>query len=188
MFARQAAKAVPETVQKTVDLLQHTAKGTFVPERWLLVGQGVPPPNDQLVEELESLARTAESAATSVLCSSILAGNGSEGDDFGDAAIWLGKGAFGKGHEQAVLKSLGLEGRISGGDEISPVDLDAKTHIPAGNKCQETAELKALSKKLDEWQDLHCFSLKGSGSEVIYSLVGTKGNGWGGLVGVGIET
>ncbi|KAJ7502770.1 hypothetical protein B0H11DRAFT_1986249 [Mycena galericulata] len=54
-------------------------------------------------------AAAAQRAADSVLCSSVLAGHSSESDEFGDVAVWLGPGAFGKGNEQAVLKKLGLE-------------------------------------------------------------------------------
>ncbi|KAJ7188469.1 hypothetical protein C8R46DRAFT_21293 [Mycena filopes] len=176
---RQAVAATAQRIQRASS---HSAQTTFNSDRLLLVANGVAEPNNQIAAELESLSVAAESAATSLLCSSILAGHSSESDEFGDAAIWLGQGAFGKGHEQAVLKSLGLEG-----GRISSVDL-SKSHIPATvNASTSTPELAALSAKLAELQDLHCFSLQpASGSEVIYSLVGRNASGWGGLVGIGI--
>jgi hypothetical protein len=103
-------QAVAATVQRLQSTSQAAATTTFLPQRLLLVGQGVTAPSDQLAADLESLATSAQRAATSVLCSSILAGHTSESDDFGDTAVWLGQGAFGKGQEQAVLKTLGLEG------------------------------------------------------------------------------
>ncbi|KAJ7350252.1 hypothetical protein DFH08DRAFT_860840 [Mycena albidolilacea] len=175
-------QAFKQAVSATVQRLQNkSTTTTFLPQRLLLVGQGVAAPTDQLAADLESLAATAQSAATSVLCSSILAGHTSESDDFGDAAIWLGQGAFGKGHEQAVLSSLGIQG-----GRISPVELSPKTYIPKTvNASSITPELAALSAKLAELQDLHCFSLQTSSSDVIYSLVGKNSNGWAGLVGIG---
>jgi hypothetical protein len=190
-------QAFKQAVSATVQRLQNkSTTTTFLPQRLLLVGQGVAAPNDRLAADLESLAATAQSAATSVLCSSILAGHTSESDDFGDAAIWLGQGAFGKGHEQAVLSSLGIQGGRVGGAfsssqstnffQISPVELSPKTHIPKTvNASSTTPELAALSAKLAELQDLHCFSLQTSSSDVIYSLVGKNSNGWAGLVGIG---
>ncbi|KAJ6593705.1 hypothetical protein B0H19DRAFT_1091726 [Mycena capillaripes] len=176
-------KAVAATAQRLQNTSQAAATTRFVPQRLLLVGQGVAAPSDQLAADLESLAAAAQLAATSVLCSSILAGHTSESDDFGDAAIWLGQGAFGKGHEQAVLKTLGLEG-----GRISSVELSAKTRIPVTvNAASSTPELEALSAKLAELQDVHCFSLQPTlGSDVIYSLVGKNASGWAGLVGIGI--
>jgi len=175
-------QAVAATVQRIQKASSHS-QTKFNSNHLLLVGSGVAEPSNEVAAELESLSVAAESAATSVLCSSILAGHTSESDDFGDAAIWLGQGAFGKGHEQAVLKSLGLEG-----GKISPVELSPKTRIPVTvNASTSTPELKALSAKLADLQDLHCFSLQpASGSDVIFSLVGKNASGWGGLVGIGI--
>ncbi|KAJ7039252.1 hypothetical protein C8F04DRAFT_1034023 [Mycena alexandri] len=179
-------QAVAATVQRIQKASSHSPQTKFNSNRLLLVGSGVAEPSNEVAAELESLSVAAESAATSVLCSSILAGHTSESDDFGDAAIWLGQGAFGKGHEQAVLKSLGLEGgKVRA---ISSIELSPKTCIPVTvNASTSTPELKALSAKLADLQDLHCFSLEpASGSDVIFSLVGKNASGWGGLVGIGI--
>ncbi|KAJ7251766.1 hypothetical protein B0H12DRAFT_985891, partial [Mycena haematopus] len=129
-----------------------------------------------------ALASAAHAAAASVLCSSILAGHTSESDDFGDVAICLGPGAFGKGNERAVLASLGL-----GSGQISSIELSPKTHIPSTvNVSDTTPELNALSAKLAQLQDLNCFSLQSPGSsDVIFSLVGKKADNWMGLVSVG---
>ncbi|KAF7375995.1 hypothetical protein MSAN_00014100 [Mycena sanguinolenta] len=177
---RQAASATVQRLQR-LSPSSATASASFIPQHLLLVPSGVSKPSDQVAAELESLASAAQSAATSVLCSSILAGHTSESDEFGDTAIWLGPGAFGKGHEQAVLSSLGLEG-----GQVSAVELSPQTHIPKTvNASTTTPELKALSAKLAELQDLYCFLLKTSGSDVVFSLIGKKADNWTGLVSVG---
>ncbi|KAJ7874678.1 hypothetical protein B0H14DRAFT_3859658 [Mycena olivaceomarginata] len=152
-------QAFKQAVSATVQRLQNkSTTTTFLPQRLLLVGQGVAAPNDQLAADLESLAATAQTKS----------------DDFGDAAIWLGQGAFGKGHEQAVLSSLGIQG-----GRISPVELSPKTHIPKTvNASSTTPELAALSAKLAELQDLHSTSSTPSSGKI--------SNGWAGLVGIGI--
>ncbi|KAF7315337.1 hypothetical protein MIND_00048300 [Mycena indigotica] len=139
-------------------------------------------PKDQL-QYFDSLAIAAQRAADSLLCSSILAGHGSESDEFSDVAVWLGPGSFGKGHEQSVLNSLGLQS-----DSISPVALATPSNIPTTVRVQNsTPELDAFTHKLSELKELHCFSTPSSGSDVIFSLIGKAANGgWGGLVGIGV--
>lgn len=59
---------------------------------------------------LRQLTRSANAAAASLACGSILAGHTSETDEYGDVAIWLGSdGEHGTGHELDVLSLLGLE-------------------------------------------------------------------------------
>ncbi|KAJ6558574.1 hypothetical protein DFH09DRAFT_986634 [Mycena vulgaris] len=171
----QVLRAVAATAQR----LQSTT--TFIPQRRLLLPHGVPAPADQLVY-LESLASAAQQAADSIPCSSILAGHSSESDDFADLSVWLGQGAYGPGNAQAVLAKLGLD---SGG-RVAPVELSAQ-HIPVTvNMDAPTPEMDALSAKLAELRDLHCFLVHPtSGSDVIYSLIGENASGWGGLVGIG---
>ena len=59
---------------------------------------------------LLQLAATAESAANSLLCSSILAGQGSEGDDYTDIGLFLGKGSYAAPKE--VVHAIGLTGEV----------------------------------------------------------------------------
>ncbi|KAJ7124906.1 hypothetical protein C8R44DRAFT_781758 [Mycena epipterygia] len=148
--------------------------------------QRLPVPTAQLTY-LESLASAAQRAATSVLCSSILAGHSSESDDFSDVPVWLGQGSYGRGHEQAVLQKLGLEPLAKGG-RVSSVELSAQRIPVTVNINAPTPELSDLSAKLAELQELHCFSMRPtSGSEVFFSLLGKNASGgWGGLVGIGI--
>ncbi|KAJ6607766.1 hypothetical protein B0H10DRAFT_2070350, partial [Mycena sp. CBHHK59/15] len=164
---------------------KHQIPPTFIAHRSLLVAQDVPQPSDDVQLYFASLASAAERAATSAACSSILAGHTSESDEFADVSIWLGQGAYGKGHELAVLKKLGLEPLVADG-RVSPVELSIPRMIPVTIDAANL-ELDAFAAKLAELKDLHCFSLRpASGSDVIYSLVGKNSSGWGGLLGIGI--
>lgn len=65
-------------------------------------------PSEAIRRYLYQLAKDAQDAAYSRACSSILAGEGSEGDDTGDVAFWLGEGDFTSPGK--VLEALGLSG------------------------------------------------------------------------------
>ncbi|KAI0915651.1 hypothetical protein AcV5_003515 [Taiwanofungus camphoratus] len=68
------------------------------------------PANNRPQEEfLSALTLGANDAASSTACGSILAGQTSESDEYGDIAFWLGEGNFNKGNEKAVIKALGLQ-------------------------------------------------------------------------------
>lgn len=166
----------------------------FIPHRLLLIA---PPPRtvassslpDETVQNnLYSLARLAEAAAVSQSCSSILAGLGSESDDFGDVAVWLGEGQFGRGHEVDALKRLGFEkwathGQIS---VLPPSSLLASFKQP-------TPELARLAEHVAWLTGAHFFRVQVpgmSGGVVVFFYLGQlalhgKPSGWGGLVGMG---
>lgn len=57
-------------------------------------------------DEVYQLALKAHSLAMANACSSILAGQGSEGDDTGDVGFYLGEGSYEKAEN--VLKAIGL--------------------------------------------------------------------------------
>lgn len=86
-----------------------TSPPSFDSSNLLLIRKGASPPQDKVRGQIKALAEAAEKAATSLACSSILAGQGSEGDDDGDVGIWLGQGDYGEGYESEVLEALGLE-------------------------------------------------------------------------------
>lgn len=71
--------------------------------------QNVSLPSKPLQDYFYELAYSAEAAAVTLACSSILAGQGSESDDFGDVSVWFGEGDFGKGREELILSKLGME-------------------------------------------------------------------------------
>lgn len=189
---------------RTLRGLQSTQRLVF-PK--LILAQGVPEPTAAQLAYLQSLASAAEGAANSI-SSNILTGS-SESDDFCDLPVWLGQASdgcsYGRGNEQAVLRKLGLEplaqvclgvlrphpARIihcfSFQSQVSYVELSAQM-IPV--TVNVTPALSDLSAKLAELQELYCFHTQvNSDSEVLYSLLGkhTSG-GWGGLVGIGIES
>ena len=69
--------------------------------------------DDQVPSEvqtyLHSLTLAANAVANENACGSVLAGQGSESDEFGDVACWLGQGDYGPGRETNVLQALGLQ-------------------------------------------------------------------------------
>ena len=58
-----------------------------------------------------ALTLLANEAAASIACGSVLAGQTSESDEFGDAGFWLGPGSYGQGDELEILRALGLADR-----------------------------------------------------------------------------
>lgn len=78
-----------------------------------LSAPSAPAPTSSIRSYLESLTATANEVANANACGSVLAGQGSESDEYGDVAVWLGSGkddeGFAKGKEGEVLKALGLD-------------------------------------------------------------------------------
>ena len=66
----------------------------------------VPPPEVRVF--LRDLASTTNSTANENSCGSVLVGQGSDTDEFGDICFWLGNGPYGQGHEANVLRALNL--------------------------------------------------------------------------------
>jgi hypothetical protein len=66
----------------------------------------VPPPEVRVF--LRDLASTSNSTANENSCGSVLVGQGSDTDEFGDICFWLGNGPYGQGHEANVLRALNL--------------------------------------------------------------------------------
>ncbi|KAL1701213.1 hypothetical protein EV121DRAFT_294482 [Schizophyllum commune] len=162
----------------------------FVPHRLLLIA---PPPQtaqssslpDQTTQNyLYSLAKDAEEAAVSQSCSSILAGLGSESDDFGDVAVWLGQGEYGRGHEADALKRLGFEQWATHGQ----ISVLPPSSVLANFK-QPTPQLAKLAEDIAWLTDAHFFRLQVpgmSGGVVVFFYLGQlaahgKPAGWGGL-------
>jgi hypothetical protein len=66
----------------------------------------VPPPEVRVF--LRDLASAANSTANENACGSVLAGQTSEADEFGDICLWLGIGSYGEGNEANILRALNL--------------------------------------------------------------------------------
>jgi len=143
---------------------------------------------------IKALVEAAEEAATSLACSSILAGQGSESDDHGDVGIWLGKGTYGKGHESEVLDALGLQSWAKG-EKIVAVELQPPDSLPS--TLPPNLDLMSLNATMDftkiltSFKQKHCFRVKkggpSSGGSVAFLLLGQLNDeGWGGLVGIGV--
>lgn len=72
----------------------------------------ISPPPPEVRVYLRDLASTANSAANENACGSVLAGQTSEGDEFGDICVWLGVGPYSEGHEVNILRALNLSDSI----------------------------------------------------------------------------
>lgn len=71
-------------------------------------------PNPETETYLASLVRAAHRAGASLLCSSVLAGRGSESDEFGDVAFWVGE-VGDDAQAGDTLQALGLMGMLERG-------------------------------------------------------------------------
>ena len=69
-----------------------------------------PPPEVRVY--LRDLASAANSTANENACGSVLAGQTSEADEFGDICVWLGTGPYSEGHEANILRALNLSDSI----------------------------------------------------------------------------
>ena len=184
----------------------------FDSSRHILTGIGVSVPSDIIKGQIEALVEAAEAAATSLACGSILAGQGSEGDDHGDVGLWLGKGAYGKGYESEVLDALGLQSWAQG-EKVSNnvylcdpqlcllcsqiVAVELQPHslpstFPANLDLKSNnATIDDLTEILSSFRQKYCFRVKkagpSSGGLVAFLLLGQLNDeGWGGLVGIGV--
>jgi hypothetical protein len=68
----------------------------------------IPAPPPEVRVYLRDLASAANSTANENACGSVLAGQGSEADEFGDICVWLGIGPYSEGHEVNILRVLNL--------------------------------------------------------------------------------
>ncbi|KAI0356308.1 hypothetical protein OH77DRAFT_1520368 [Trametes cingulata] len=185
-----ATRATITTISATKDVREIVNLGrplAVLPRT--LDAQDIAPP---LLQFLRDLTASSNAAAVSLACGSILAGQSSETDEYGDIAVWLGDGEFGPGHELEVLASLGLrhlliaEGTVKE-LKISPHSgLPATVHIPGG----ASAEVARLRQLLDRLADPRIFRVRADVS--LYLLLGRYEAGavagWAGLLGLGIES
>jgi len=102
--------ATTSIAQATVELLiaQSSRKLEFKASRLLLYSSSQPSEQAQIY--LYQLAKDAQAEALSLLCSSLLVGQGNESDEYGDVAFWVGNGEFGVAEN--VLDALGIAGEV----------------------------------------------------------------------------
>ncbi|EMD32114.1 hypothetical protein CERSUDRAFT_119084 [Gelatoporia subvermispora B] len=178
----------------TINALYHTegAEFTATGKQQLRTGGAAiiagDTPDVQTQMFLGDLTLSANAAATSLACGSILAGQTSETDEFGDVAFWLGEGPYGRGLENEVLKALGFGGRLPS-VKMYPLDLFVQI-----SRDQERS--RDIVNLLSQLQDTYAFTAENMvssalGDLVVYCLVGrVTGSGripgWAGLIGIGI--
>src|ERR1700734_2331831 len=189
-----------------------SAAPSFDSSNLILIRNGASAPPDDIKCLIKTLVEAAQAAASSLACSSILAGQGSESDDDGDVGLWLGKGDYGEGHEREVLEALGLQGWAQGEEvrdyssnftidllnhpQIVPVKLQPPhflpTTLPANIVLKSNNPgVDVLTKLLPSFKQKHCFRVKKggprSGGSVAFFLLGQLDDQeWGGLVGIGV--
>ncbi|ETW80547.1 hypothetical protein HETIRDRAFT_101688 [Heterobasidion irregulare TC 32-1] len=154
--------------------------------------------DDQVPSEvqtyLHSLTLAANAVANENACGSVLAGQGSESDEFGDVACWLGQGEYGPGRETDVLQALGLQNWSQNNRKIQHADLQS-TYLPPSFRPSSTPELEKLTSLLSILQDKYYFFMdggEGMGGCVAHLLLGNyRGDaksgfgGWIGIIGLG---
>ncbi|TFK54050.1 hypothetical protein OE88DRAFT_1654530 [Heliocybe sulcata] len=89
---------------------------SLIPSHLIITPATASPPSAQVQDRLRDLTLTAHEAANELCCGSLLAGQGSETDEYGDIAIWLGEGPYAD-NALGVLSALGLEGFIDRADD-----------------------------------------------------------------------
>lgn len=140
---------------------------------------------------LRDLASAANSTANENACGSVLAGQTSEADEFGDICVWLGTGPYSEGHEVNILRALNLSDSIR---RITSGELNSPTSLPSTFKILNSNEFTKLSVLLAKLQNKFYFradSGTSAGGSVVHFLVGRLAegvlSGWVALVGIGIS-
>lgn len=159
---------------------------------------------DVEISRIRALVLAAHDAANSHACSSVLAGQGSESDEYGDIGLCLGvvQGIDNEGSEKgkaaAVFRSIGLGGILeSQPSQILPITLSPDLKLPSTFKC--TTSDASVARFTEAFQALglseeFAFSLdcsEGAGGVVVHILIGRTQDHdprWLGLLGVGTWT
>jgi len=147
-----------------------------------------PPPEVRVY--LRDLVSAANSTANENACGSVLAGQASEADEFGDICVWLGIGSYSEGHEANILRSLNLADSTR---RITSGQLQSSTSLPPTFKVLHSNEFTKLSVLLAKLNNKFYFRVNpgpGADGTVIHFLVGRLAegilSGWVALVGIGI--
>jgi len=147
-----------------------------------------PPPEVRVY--LRDLVSAANSTANENACGSVLAGQASEADEFGDICVWLGIGSYSEGHEANILRSLNLADSTR---RITSGQLQSSTSLPPTFKVLHSNEFTKLSVLLAKLNNKFYFRVNpgpGADGTVIHLLVGRLAegilSGWVALVGIGI--
>jgi len=165
-----------------------------------------PPPEVRVY--LRDLASAANATANENACGSILAGQASEADEFGDICVWLGLGPYSEGHEANILRALNLAGptrRARYRPHFAPLfgahlfcqitlgQLQSSTSLPSTFRVLDSNEFTKLSVLLAKLQNKFYFRMNsdsGADGTVIHFLVGRLAegilSGWVAVVGIGV--
>ncbi|KAH8828517.1 hypothetical protein DL96DRAFT_1463829 [Flagelloscypha sp. PMI_526] len=186
-FLGNIANAVATTALQ-LHLASNKQLNSFIPDHLTVIAPNASSqPGASALDFLRDLVLSAEKAATSLACSSILLGQTSESDYLGDLAIFLGSGDFGEGHEEDVIKTLGLQTYTQ--HNITPISLETSDKLPLSvSSNPNSSEIQPFVDKIKCLEGRYCFRLSKHGSEgsvVTYFLVGKINDAWVALCGMG---
>ncbi|KIM19373.1 hypothetical protein M408DRAFT_233869 [Serendipita vermifera MAFF 305830] len=121
------------SVWATLELLAPAAPSlSYAPAHFALVSPGLSVDQQaafRVQSFLEELTRASFEVATSLMCSSVLAGQSSESDEYGDVGIWVG--TLSQKDPWEVLSNLGLKEWIQskGGKVQFPICLYTRLYV-----------------------------------------------------------
>lgn len=104
-----APTAMLQSCWSTLHLLQSCSPLSYSPTSFSVISSNASKEEGaafHVLSYLDELSRASFEVATSLLCSSVLAGRSSESDEYGDIGVWIGSLAQ-KDPEEA-LKNLGI--------------------------------------------------------------------------------
>lgn len=203
---KQTVSALTETLNLIIPLSLEQAPSLstsnastsliFDPNDLFISAPNTTPPSAESRHILRELTLAAPPAANSLGCGSLLLGQSSESDEYGDVAFWLGDGPGGKdyygpGNVESIVSSL----QLSSDEEPQPISLKPPTYLP------ETLKFPAINEKLQrvvdllsEFEDRYAFAVRkpqrdggGASDTVLAIYIGKlRGEGWAGLIGAGL--
>ncbi|CAG7846232.1 SubName: Full=Uncharacterized protein {ECO:0000313/EMBL:CCA68836.1} [Serendipita indica DSM 11827] len=189
------------SLPKSADSTSSSFLATHAPPPMIKATDTTQPAIFRVQSYLDELTRAAFEVSTSLLCSSVLAGQSSESDEYGDVGVWVG--SLTQKDPENVLQNLGLadwvnykKGKIvTAGASPSPLP---SALTSSGSFSSETPKIHmdSLSMLLNNLDSPLEFRVEGLGGGItLYFLVGklshAKGgfegdDGYAGLVGVGV--
>ncbi|EJD55446.1 hypothetical protein AURDEDRAFT_179200 [Auricularia subglabra TFB-10046 SS5] len=187
LVTSQHANDLAAPTYATLRALAPDAGLCFAPAHLYLVpAHTAAPVPAQAQDALRNLTTGAQQAAAASLCGSVLAGGGSEGDEFGDVAFWLGSGQDyeGSGKEENVLKTLGLGRWLDRGAKIV-----REPSAELASNLTSSPALDEVRRAVGALQKRFAFRVEGGGAggQVLFFLVGRlPEGGWAGLLGIGV--
>jgi len=179
----QDAEGILATLSALYPSSSANSSTSFSPSALSLHPRSSPPPASA-AKALHALVTSCNEVATSCQLGSLLAGGGSEADEFSDVGVWLGDLGSAKG-AQAVGKGVKEKLGLSSWEDATVTGKDAELPVPWERVPASLS--KPLLELLFQLDEPVMFTLEGtSAGETPVFLLGKMEGGWGGLAGVGV--